>query len=397
MKIQIIGGGIVGLSIARSLLLKGYKNIEVLEKEKNIAKHQSSRNSGVMHAGLYYKPGSLKAKLSRDGIVKMKAYCKNNNIQWEECGKVVVATEYNQKERLACLFERGKKNKLKNIEILNSKQISKIEPYVNSVSGIYVPEESIVNYRKVAEFYSKEIESYGGIILKNTLVKECKYDDIKNKYSLITNKGKLSDSDLIIAASGLYSDKVAQNLDIEIDNMQTIPFRGEYYLLKPEFKYLVNSLIYPVPDPDLPFLGVHFTRMINGDVEAGPNAVLAMAREGYNWQTINVSEFWESLTYPGLRRFIMKYPGITAGEVFRSLFKQLFVNSLRKLIPDIRSDMLVKGQAGIRAQLMNINGGLEQDFCIKKNKNIISILNAPSPAATSSIAIADYLIKFLKL
>ena len=174
--------------------------------------------------------------------------------------------------------------------------------------------------------------------------------------------------------------------------MQTIPFRGEYYLLKPEFKYLVNSLIYPVPDPDLPFLGVHFTKMINGDVEAGPNAVLALAREGYNWQTINFNEFWESLTYPGLRRFIIKYPGITAGEVFRSLFKPIFVNSLKKLIPDIRSDMLTKGQAGIRAQLMNINGGLEQDFCIKKNKNIISILNAPSPDATSSIAIADYLI-----
>jgi len=397
MKIQIIGAGIVGLSIARSLLLKGYKNIEVLEKENEIAKHQSSRNSGVMHAGLYYKPGSLKAKLSRDGILKMKAYCKSNNIEWEECGKVVVATENNQKERLEFLLERGKKNNLKNIEILNSNEISKIEPYVNAVSGIYVPEESIVNYKKVASSFTQEIEAYGGKILKNTVVKECKRDEIKNKYCLITDKGKLSESDLVIAASGLYSDKVAQNLDIEIDNMQTIPFRGEYYLLKPEFRYLVNSLIYPVPDPDLPFLGVHFTRMINGDVEAGPNAVLAMAREGYNWQTINLNEFWEALNYAGLRKFLIKYPGITAGEVLRSLFKPIFVNSLKRIIPDIRSYMLVRGQTGIRAQLMNINGGLEEDFCIKKNKNLISILNAPSPAATSSIAIADYLIGFLKL
>ncbi len=397
MRIQIIGGGIVGLSIARSLLLKGYKNVEVLEKESEIAKHQSSRNSGVMHAGLYYKPGSLKAKLSRDGIVKMKDYCKNNSIEWEECGKVVVATEDNQKNRLTSLFERGKKNNLKNIEILNSSEISRIEPYVNAVSGIHVPEESIVNYKKVAKLYCQEIEAYGGNILKNTLVKAFKYNEIDNKYTLITNKGNLSESDLIISASGLYSDKVAQNLDIEIDNMQTIPFRGEYYLLKPEFQYLVNSLIYPVPDPNLPFLGVHFTRMINGDVEAGPNAVLALAREGYDWQTINFKEFWESLTYPGLRKFMVKYPGITAGEVIRSLIKPVFVNSLKKLIPDIRSDMLIKGQAGIRAQLMNIDGGLEQDFCIRKNRNIVSILNAPSPAATSSIAIADYLIEFLKL
>ena len=193
MKIQIIGAGIVGLSIARSLLLKGYKNVEVLEKENDIAKHQSSRNSGVMHAGLYYKPGSLKAKLSRDGIVKMKAYCKSNNIQWEECGKIVVATEDNQKDRLTSLFERGGENNLKNIEILNSNEIRRIEPYVNAVAGIHVPEESIVNYKKVANLYSQEIEAYGGTILKNTLVKEFKCDEINNKYSLITNKGKLSE------------------------------------------------------------------------------------------------------------------------------------------------------------------------------------------------------------
>ena len=397
MRIQIIGAGIVGLSIARSLMLKGYKNVQVIEKENDIANHQSSRNSGVMHAGLYYKPGSLKAKLSRDGIFKMKAYCKSNNIEWEECGKIVVATEDNQKERLTSLFERGGRNNLKNIEILNSNQIRRIEPYVKAVAGIHVPEESIVNYKEVANLYSQEIEAYGGTILKNSLVKELKCDAINNKYSLITNNGKLPESDLIIAASGLYSDKVAKNLEIEIDNMQTIPFRGEYYLLKPEFRYLVNSLIYPVPDPALPFLGVHFTKMINGDVEAGPNAVLALAREGYNWQTINFNEFWESLTYPGLRKFILKYPGITAGEVLRSLIKPIFVNSLKKIIPDIRSDMLTKGESGIRAQLMNIDGGLEQDFCIRRRDNIVSILNAPSPAATSSIAIADYLIEYLNL
>ncbi len=397
MKISIVGGGIVGLAIARSLVLKGYKNVTIIEKDNDIANHQSSRNSGVMHAGLYYKPGSLKAILSRDGIVKMKNYCTENNIKWEECGKIVVANKDFQKERLKNLFERGKKNNLRNLEILNQKAVNKIEPYVNALSGIYVPEESIVNYKKVAKSFEKEIVSYGGIIYTNTLIKSYKSDTRKNNYILYSHDGRSFESDIVISSAGLYSDKVALNLGVDIDQMQTIPFRGEYYILKPEYKYLVKNLIYPLPDPNLPFLGVHFTKLINGDIEAGPNAVLALAREGYDWKIVNLHEFWESLTYPGLWKFIAKYPTITAGEILRSLIKPVFVESLKKLIPDIRSEMLVKGNAGIRAQLMNANGTLEDDFCIKKSGNIISILNAPSPAATSSIAIADYLIESLGL
>ena len=397
MKISIVGGGIVGLAIARSLILKGYKNVTIIEKDNDIANHQSSRNSGVMHAGLYYKPGSLKAILSRDGIVKMKNYCTENNIKWEECGKIVVANKDFQKERLKNLFERGKKNSLKNIEILNQKAINKIEPYVNALSGIYVPEESIVNYKKVAKSFAKEVVSYGGIIHTNTSIKTYKSDTRTNNYILYSDDGRSFESDIVISSAGLYSDKVALNLGVDINQMQTIPFRGEYYILKPEYKYLVNNLIYPLPDPNLPFLGVHFTKLINGEIEAGPNAVLALAREGYDWKIVNLHEFWESLTYPGLWKFIAKYPSITAGEILRSLIKPVFVESLKKLIPDIRSEMLVKGNAGIRAQLMNANGTLEDDFCIKKSGNIISILNAPSPAATSSIAIADYLIESLGL
>ena len=397
MKISIVGGGIVGLAIARSLVLKGYKNVTIIEKDNDIANHQSSRNSGVMHAGLYYKPGSLKAILSRDGIVKMKNYCTNNNIKWEECGKIVVANRDFQKERLKNLFERGKKNSLRNIEILNQKAINKIEPYVNALSGIYVPEESIVNYKKVAKSFGEEVVSYGGIIYTNTLIKSFKSDIRRNNYILYSDDGRSFESDLVISSAGLYSDKVALNLGININQMQTIPFRGEYYILKPEYKYLVNNLIYPLPDPKLPFLGVHFTKLINGEIEAGPNAVLALAREGYDWNILNLNEFWESLTYPGLWKFISKYPAITTGEILRSLIKPLFVESLKKLIPDIRSEMLIKGNAGIRAQLMNFNGTLEDDFCIKKSGNIISVLNAPSPAATSSIAIADYLIGSLGL
>ena len=397
MKITIIGGGIVGLSIARSLLLKGYKKVTIIEKDKDTANHQSSRNSGVMHAGLYYKPGSLKATLSRDGIVKMKKYCTENNINWEECGKIVVATKNNQKERLKNLFERGKVNNLKNIAILSNKEINKIEPYVNAYSGIFVPEESIVNYKKVATSFAKEIISYGGVIYTNTLIKNYKFDLVRNKYILFSQDERSFETDLIISSAGLYSDKVALNLGIDINQMQTIPFRGEYFILKPEYKYLVNNLIYPLPDPNLPFLGVHFTKLINGEIEAGPNAVLALAREGYDWKIVNLNELWESLTYPGLWKFIGKYPGITLGEILRSLIKPVFVDSLKKLIPDVRSEMLVKGDSGIRAQLMHLDGRLEDDFCIKKSGNIISILNAPSPAATSSIAIADYLIEFLEL
>lgn len=397
MKITVIGGGIVGLSIARSLLLKGYKQVVVIEKEKEIAHHQSSRNSGVMHAGLYYKPGSLKARLSREGIKEMKSYCTRNNIDWEECGKVVVATEQDQIDRLNNLFERGQKNELEKIQILNSKEVNRIEPYVKALSGIHVPEESIVNYKKVAKSFAKEIESLGGKIFKNTLIEGFNHNKVKGTYLLSSKDGNTFETEMIISASGLYSDKLAINLGIEINKMQTVPFRGEYYLLKPDYSYLIKSLIYPVPNPNLPFLGVHFTKLINGEVEAGPNAVLALAREGYKWNVINFKELWESLTYPGLIKFILKYPDVTAGEVIRSLIKPVFVNSLKKLVPDIKSNMLKKGDAGIRAQLMNINGGLEQDFCIKKNHNLVSILNAPSPAATSSIAIASYLIEYLDL
>ena len=397
MKITIIGGGIVGLAIARSLLLKGYKNVIILEKDNDIATHQSSRNSGVMHSGLYYKPGSLKANLSRDGIIKMKKYCTENNIKWEECGKIVVANENNQKERLENLFERGKKNNLKNIKILDKSEILKIEPYVNARLGIYVPEESIVNYKKVAVSFGEEVKSHGGNIYTNTSIKYHKFDLVRNKYILFSQDGESFESDLVISSAGLYSDKVALNFGININRMQTIPFRGEYYILKPEYKYLVNNLIYPLPDPNLPFLGVHFTKLINGEIEAGPNAVLALAREGYNWNNINPKELWEALNYPGLWKFISKYPGVTTGEFLRSLIKPIFVNSLKKLIPDIKSEMLLKGDSGIRAQLMHLDGKLEDDFCIKKSRNIISILNAPSPAATSSIAIADYLIRFLGL
>ena len=392
-RIVIVGGGILGLSIARNFLLKGFKNLTLLEKEECVANHQSSRNSGVMHAGLYYDPKSLKANLSRKGIVMMKEFCNENSISWEECGKVVVATEKNEIERLEKLYERGINNGLKGIKKINSQEVNSIEPYVDAKAGILVPEESIVNYKKVAFKYREEIISLGGEIKCSSKVIGIKH--LIDSEELLLENGEVISGEVIISTAGLYSDKLAKMLNFDIDDKQTLPFRGEYYLLKPEFEYLVKGLIYPVPNPTLPFLGVHFTKMIDGGVEAGPNAVLALAREGYNWKTINFHEFYESLTYSGLQKFVFKYPLITAGEVLRSLSKQIFVKSLKKLIPDISGEMIIKGPAGIRAQLMNNNGGLEQDFDIRINGNLISVLNAPSPAATSSLSISEYIVESL--
>ena len=392
-KIIIIGGGILGLSIARKFLIKGFKNITILEKENDIAKHQSLKNSGVMHSGLYYAPNSLKANLCRKGISLMKNYCTSNAVNWEECGKIVVATNDNELNRLESLYRRGKKNNLKGLKMLNSKEVNKIEPYVNAKAGILVPEESIVNYKEVAMKYQEEINSLGGEI--RLLSKVIRINHFSNFEELVLDNGDTIKGQIIISTAGLYSDKITKMLGINIKNRQTLPFRGEYYLLKPEYQYLVKNLIYPVPNPQLPFLGVHFTRMINGGVEAGPNAVLAMAREGYRWSNINTAELFEAISYEGLQKFIYKYPLITSGEVIRSLSKYLFVKSLNKLIPDIRSNMIERGPSGIRAQLMKSDGTLEQDFDIRKKGSLISILNAPSPAATSSLSISEYIVNAL--
>ena len=392
-KIIIIGGGILGLSIARKFLLKGFKNIIVLEKENDIASHQSLRNSGVMHAGLYYAPNSLKANLSRKGISLMKSYCDENSVKWEECGKIVVATNNKELNGLESLLNKGQKNKLKGIKMLNAKEVNKIEPYVNAKAGILVPEESIVNFKEVANKFQEEIFSLGGKIKLSSKVIQINH--LKHCKEIVLENGDKVDGEIIISTAGLYSDKIAKMLGIFIDNKQTLPFRGEYYLLKPDYQYLVKNLVYPVPNPNLPFLGVHFTRIINGGVEAGPNAVLAMAREGYKWTNINPSEVLEALSYEGLQKFIFKYPLITSGEVIRSLSKSIFVKSLQKLIPDIRSNMIERGPSGIRAQLMNSNGNLEQDFDIRKKGQLVSILNAPSPAATSSLSISEYIVNCL--
>ncbi len=392
-KVIVIGGGILGLSIARQLMMRGYRNLTILEKNESIALHQSSRNSGVMHSGLYYEPNSLKANLSRKGIYLLKNYCNKNSIKWKECGKVVVATESSEIERLEKLFVRGQANGLRGLKKLTAKEVNSIEPYVNAKAGIIVPEESIVDFLDVANKYKEEIISLGGLIKYSSKVVGVNH--FINYQEIILENGEVINGEIIISAAGLYGDTLAKMLNIDIAEKQILPFRGEYYELKPSFEYLVKGLIYPVPHPSLPFLGVHFTKMINGKVEAGPNAVLALAREGYTWKTINFNELYESLTYIGLQRFILRYPLITSSEIIRSLSKKLYVKSLKRIIPDIKEKMLTPGTAGVRAQLMNNKGNLEQDFDIKIKGNTISILNAPSPAATSSLSISEYVVDLI--
>ena len=392
-EIVIIGAGIVGLALGRKFINEGYKNIKLLEKESSVATHQSSRNSGVMHSGLYYKPNSLKAELSRKGIYLMKEFCTKNCIKWEDCGKIVVAKDENEINRLEDLLTRGQRNNLKGLKLLNGKEINFYEPYLDGKAGIYVPEESIVSYFDVAKKFEEEIISEGGLIKLSSKVVNIQKN--LNSYSIILENDEKIYADIIISTSGLYSDKISEIMGFNIDKKKIIPFRGEYYLLNPQYRYLVKNLIYPVPNPSLPFLGVHLTRMINGDIEAGPNAILALAREGYNWSVINYRELYESITYSGIWNFIKKYPLTTSGEILRSVFKSIFLKDLQKFIPDIKEDMIMSSPAGVRAQLMNPNGSLEQDFDIRIKDNLISVLNAPSPAATASLSIASYIFNLL--
>ena len=326
----------------------------------------------------------------------MKEYCSINNIQWHECGKIVVAKNKSEEIRLSELYERGIKNDLKDIEKISSKEIANIEPYVKAYKAIRVPEESVVNYSEVANSFLEEILSNGGSIKYNSKV--IGMEGHKNNLKILKlSSGEFLEANIIIAASGLYSDKVSELLKFNIDDRRIIPFRGEYYKFKSEFNYLVKNLVYPVPDKKFPFLGSHLTKMINGTLEAGPNAVLALAREGYDWGVFNFKEFTDAIKFSGLRNFVFKYPGTTFNEVARSFSKKLFVSNLKNMLPDISEFMLEKGESGVRAQLMKNDGELIQDFDIRINSEIITILNAPSPAATSSIAIAKYVLNYADL
>ncbi len=384
--VVVIGGGIVGLATALKITEKnqGLKLL-LLEKEDKLSAHQTGNNSGVIHSGIYYKPGSLKATNCRKGYQQLIDFCDKENIKYELCGKVIVATDEQQLGALETIYQRGIQNELKGITNLTKDELHEIEPHVKGIRGVRVPETGIIDYKEVSQKYAENILKSGAEIRTNEKVNKI----IPQKDSIIieTTKGTYK-SKLLVNCAGLYSDKVAKMTGQKMD-LKIIPFRGEYFKIKKEKHHLVNHLIYPVPDPAFPFLGVHFTRMIGGGIEAGPNAVLAFAREGYKKLHINVPELAETLMWPGFQKVAAKYWATGFGEMYRSFSKTAFTKALQKLIPEIQKDDLEIGGAGVRAQACDRKGGLIDDFLIYENNYAINVCNAPSPAATSSLAIGD--------
>lgn len=380
----VIGGGIVGLSTAWQLLKeKPQLRIVVLEKEKEVAMHQTGNNSGVIHSGVYYKPGSLKALNCIRGYDMMVAFARENNIPYDLCGKVIVATQQSEIPQLNMLFERGIQNGLKDIKLISAEEIKQYEPHCTGIKGIRVPYTGIIDYAEVSRVLRKNIEILGGQVLTQHKVTDIR--QVGGSTEVIAND-KAFKAKVVVNCAGLYSDKVAEFSEGKVD-VRIIPFRGEYYELREDRRHLVKGLIYPVPDPNFPFLGVHFTRMIGGGVEAGPNAVFAFKREGYSMSKVDLSELWGSLSWPGFRKVAFKYWKTGLGEYYRSFFKSAFTKALQQLVPEVQESDLVPAGAGVRAQACDRTGGLLDDFMIIERNSLVHVLNAPSPAATSSLSI----------
>lgn len=384
--VVVIGAGIVGLASALKIKEANprYK-VAVIDKEKTIAKHQTGHNSGVIHSGLYYNPGSFKARNCVKGYNQLLEFCQTEEIHHEICGKLVVATSDEEVPYLEELARRGESNGLKGIQPLSGEELKEREPHVQGVKGLYVPQTGIVDYKEVAAKYAEKFQHFGGEIFTDTRVVNFKPNN--HLVDVVTNKQTLT-TRLVVNCAGLQSDLITKLTGIK-PNYKIIPFRGEYYKLKPESEHLVKNLIYPVPNPNFPFLGVHFTRMIHGGVEAGPNAVLAFAREGYKKGVINTPELLGTLTYKGFRKVVGKYWKIGFGEMYRSLSKRAFTKALQKLVPEIQKKDLKRHGAGVRAQACDKDGGLIDDFMVFENDKFINVGNAPSPAATSSLAIGE--------
>ncbi len=379
----IIGGGVVGLATALALSENKKIKIKVIEAEKELAAHQTGNNSGVIHSGLYYKPGSLKARNCVEGRELLYRFCKEHEIAYDNCGKLVVAVTDDEIPGLKKLYERGKKNNLKDLKWLEGKEIKEYEPHVNGIAALHVPETGIVNYKDVTDKYSEIVRANG-----HEVETECAFNGLhKNGDELVveTNKGELH-TKYLINCGGLQSDRIAKKCGVN-PGLKIIPFRGEYYKLKADKYHLVKNLIYPVPDPEFPFLGVHFTRMIEGGIEAGPNAVLAFKREGYSKFSFSLKDSIETFTYPGFIKLAGQYMSMGMHEFYRSYVKSAFVKALQRLIPEITGDDIVPGGAGIRAQALERDGLLTDDFRIVETEDMIHVLNAPSPAATASISI----------
>lgn len=388
--LTIIGGGILGLATALKVTsAHPHIRLLILEKEADLARHQTGNNSGVIHSGLYYRPGSLKARSCVSGRKELIAFCDEHSIPYEICGKVVVATVPEELPRLEELHRRGMANGLGGLEVIGPEKLKEIEPHAAGIQGLYVPETGIVDYKKVAAAYAAEVrDAEGDIRLSQRVVGIA---DCPDEIVLQTSGGDYR-TKYLINCCGLHSDIVAQMMgggNTDGEEHRIIPFRGEYYKIAPEREFLVRNLIYPVPDPAFPFLGVHFTRMARGGVEAGPNAVFAYAREGYRHADIDLGDLWRTISFKGFWAITAKYWRTGCGELYRSLSKAAFVRALQKLLPEIRESDLVPGGAGVRAQAVSASGALVDDFVIRQSARAIHVLNAPSPGATASLAIGQ--------
>lgn len=390
----VVGAGVVGLATAYKLQLKfPNKSIAILEKEPKIAMHQTGRNSGVIHSGIYYKPGSYKAKNCKNGHSQLIDYSKKNDVNFELCGKIIVATNNNELPILESIFERGLKNETEGICFLNSEEISEKEPFIKGIKAIWVPTAGIIDYVGLCESFVKNIQK---INVNSTVITSCevtKLQTLPNKTVVNTTKG-IYESEKVIFCTGLQSDRVAEKDQLILD-MQIVGFRGDYYKLKLEAVHKIKNLVYPVPDPKFPFLGVHFTRMIDGSIECGPNAVFTFKREGYNKTSFSLKDSYEALKFKGTWKLFKKHWKKGIGEYKRAFSKKLFIKALQQLMPSITVNDVEVARSGVRAQAIDYEGALVDDFKILKKNNNVHVINAPSPAATSCLAIADEILKIV--
>jgi L-2-hydroxyglutarate oxidase len=385
----IIGAGIVGLAAAMQAVQSfPYLRIVVLEKEQQIARHQTGHNSGVIHSGIYYRPGSQKARLCVSGAAALVSFCREHDIPHEICGKLIVATSQLQLGTLAELQGRALQNGIAGVRWIESSGIREFEPHVRGIAALHVPGAGIVNYREVSEKYAERFKAMGGEIRTDTGV--LKIDSLGDRFVIGTTGGSL-ETNFLINCAGLYSDRIAR-LTNAVPGVRIVPFRGEYYTLAPEKRYLVRSLVYPVPDSRFPFLGVHFTRHLDGSIEAGPNAVLALGREGYGRSDIHFRDSAEMFSYPGFWRMAGKFWKTGMQEMWRSLSQRSFATALQQLVPEVEHTDLLPAGAGVRAQAIDPNGVLLDDFCFVQSGRALHVCNVPSPAATASLAIAEEII-----
>lgn len=392
----VVGAGIVGLATAYKLQLKyPHKSIAILEKETAIGKHQTGRNSGVIHSGIYYKPGSYKAKNCKNGRDQLVKFAKDNNINHHVCGKLIVATGQEELPVLEEIFKKGIENGIEGIRFLDSEEIKVKEPYIEGIKAIWVPTAGIIDYVAVSKVFIRKIEAINS---ESMLITACRVEKIistESNTTLQTTKGVFT-SDQVLFCTGLQSDRNAEKDKLLLD-MHIVGFRGDYYELKPEATYKINNLVYPVPDPKFPFLGLHFTRMINGGIECGPNAVFTFKREGYKRTSFNLKDTYEALTFRGTWKLFVKHWRKGIDEYKRAFSKRLFVQSLQKLMPTITENDVQPARAGVRAQVIDYDGNMVDDFKIMKHNRNIHVLNAPSPAATSCLAIADEIVSKVEI